>query len=161
MATPPSQNTSGLALRQLLASVAFLLSLFSLFCTLYTALLLWGATYARAQLEEALLRQIGDAPFDRYAGLLALKMAAGLASLFGIVLWNNRGAAKLALFRRLLMGDILSSVALLGFAYTCDRVGPVGYFRVLAFVSVGLILVWAGAGVAASAGRPAGPSGKG
>ncbi|MBE7557697.1 hypothetical protein HS125_01585 [bacterium] len=147
------QDDPGAGSRQLLAGIAFLLSLFSLFCTLFMVVVLWGAIYAPEETRTILAQQLGTAPFDRYAGLLALKMAAGLASLFGIALWNSRGAGKLRLFRALLFGDIAAGLALLAFARMYDEVGPIGYFKMLTYVSVGLILVWAGAGLWSGAKR--------
>lgn len=161
----PAGNDARTALRQLLASLAFLLNLFVLFGTLFTGALLWGAAFSpqpemlSEELRKSLAAALGSAPSVPYAALLAVKFSTCLASLAGVGFWNSRGDARLALFRMLLLCDILASVALLGFAYLQQEIGPEGYFRVLGLTAALLVLIWAGAGISAAVGPRPGAAG--
>jgi len=145
------------SLRQMLASVSFMFTLFALLCTLFIVVALWGLGHAEPAVRDSLQLDLGKAPIPVYATLLGLKFASGLALLVGIILWYSRGDRRLRTFRVLLFCDIVTTVALLAFARIDGHVGPEGYFRVLAFLTVCLIIVWAVAGMLSGLQRPPAP----
>ena len=142
------------SLRQLLASVSFMFTLFALLCTLFIAVALWGLGHAEPAVRAALQLDLGRSHVSVYATLVGLKFASGFALLVGIILWHSRGDRRLRTFRVLLLGDIVATAALLTFAVVDGKVGPEGYFRILAFLTVCLILIWAAAGMCSGTDRP-------